>query len=65
MAALDRAGGVHTFRIPVQKLLEWQKSDLAQRVTDFDQKTGVMNYEWRFNWRIVPEVMKMKVDPKN
>ncbi|MBN1207283.1 MAG: RHS repeat-associated core domain-containing protein [Myxococcaceae bacterium] len=65
VAALERPGIVYSFRVPVQKFLEWEKSGLVQRLVDFDQKTGVINREVRFNHAIVPEVMKMMVDPKN
>ena len=61
VSSLNRAGEVHTFKIPENVFDTWKKKGLIETFEDVDFETGVLNTEIRFKPEISEELNKYKV----
>ncbi len=60
--ALNRPGGVFTFRVPMRLLMEWEDAGLIRRFLDYDAATGVRNEEVRVLPPASAKLNQFKVD---
>jgi hypothetical protein len=60
--SLNRGQHVYEFRIPRERMVQWEYEGRVRRMEDYDAVTGAINEEYRFNGLAVDQLKDYRVD---